>query len=171
MIRVANHSDIEQIWQIKQKASQLLNQRGVDQWQRDELPKTTLLNEINKNTFYVYEENHQILGMAFIKEGIEETYNNIDGQWHFEEPYITIHRLAVDASLLNKGIASQLIEFCKAYAKSKHIKIIRIDTHKDNLPAQKLFTKHGFVYCGTIMLDQSMKGDRLRLAYDYQLEV
>ena len=38
--------------------------------------------------------------------------------------------------------------------KKKGISYMRIDTHKDNRYAIKLFENHGYVYCGWINLNQ-----------------
>lgn len=57
------------------------------------------------------------------------------------------------------------MDYSDVIAKEKGISYMRIDTHKDNKYAIKLFENHGYVYCGWINLNQK-KGDIKRLAYD-----
>ncbi len=166
MIRLATKADIDKIWQLRLDASALLKSRNVNQWQHEEPSVNHILHEIEQGSFYVYEVNHEIIGMIYLMHEIEETYLEIDGNWHYDLPYLTIHRLAVKQDYLKKGIADELMNYSIKYAKDHQIDVIRIDTHEDNKHAQRLFQKYGFEYCGVIMLSFRTKGDRKRLAYD-----
>lgn len=171
MIRKATIDDLNQIWALRLKTTDLLKSRGIDQWQYVEPSIDQFRSDIEKQTFYVCDQGGKIVGMMFIMEEIEETYNHIDGTWHIDKPYITIHRLAVDKDYLGIGLADKLMEFSAMYALTKHVGSIRIDTHKDNHQAQRLFLKHGYQYCGIITLEEKVQGDRLRLAYDLKIGV
>lgn len=57
-----------------------------------------------------------------------------------------VHRIASDG--VTKGAGT----FCLNWALGK-INNIKIDTHKDNVPMQKLLEKLGFVQCGIITIE------------------
>ena len=61
-------------------------------------------------------------------------------------------------SRTEKGTASLCIEWCLKESGGD----LRIDTHRDNIPMQKLLEKNGFVQCGIIHLSN---GDE-RIAYE-----
>jgi ribosomal protein S18 acetylase RimI-like enzyme len=169
MIREATLSDLNQIWQLRLETTELLKERGIDQWQYADPSYETIKKDINLHEFFVYEENNEIKGMIAIKSGIEKTYLNIyDGKWNVDKPYLTIHRLAVKRNLLGKDIALSLMQYAEQHAFNRAIDYIRIDTHENNRYAIKLFTSLRYVLCGYILLVQD-KGDLRRLAFDKQL--
>ncbi|MFA6801681.1 MAG: GNAT family N-acetyltransferase [Acholeplasmataceae bacterium] len=169
MIRIATINDLDAIWNLRLKTTDLLKSRSIDQWQYIEPSKKQFMSDIENHTFFVSEFQNKIIGMMYIMTDIEHTYDVIDGQWRYDFPYITIHRLAVDQAYLNQGIAFKMLDFGVQYAIEHHISVIRIDTHKDNIQAQHLFEKQGFKLCGTIMLSPSIQGERKRLAYDLRI--
>ncbi|MDX9691675.1 MAG: GNAT family N-acetyltransferase [Acholeplasmataceae bacterium] len=169
MIRLARQSDIDKIWQLRLQTTELLKERQIDQWQYIDPSIETFKKDIEQNEFFVYEVLGEIFGMIAIKFGVEPTYLNIyDGQWHVDQPYLTIHRLAVKRDLLGSKIAQSLLIFAEEHAKNHGINYIRIDTHEKNRYAIRLFTSFNYQLCGYIVLVQK-QGDLKRLAYDKQL--
>ena len=95
--------------------------------------------------FYDIEANPENL-----KEYINSCFGNKDGspsiaQYEYNEPYVTIHRIASDQTI--RGIFHVAMEECKKYANN-----IRIDTHKDNVVMQWALEKYDFQHCGVIYL-------------------
>ena len=87
--------------------------------------------------------------------GHEKTYDVIEnGAWPDDAPYLTVHRLAC----VRRGDGAG--SFCLDYARSQGLPV-RADTHRDNVPMQKLLLKNGFHYCGIIHLEDGAQ----RLAY------
>jgi len=166
MIREATLGDLNQIWQLRLETTELLKQRGIDQWQYIDPSRETIEKDISLHEFFVYTKEDEILGMIAIKSGIEKTYNTIfEGQWSQDAPYLTIHRLAVKRDLLGSEVASKLMLFAEELAILKNTRYIRIDTHEKNRYAIKLFTSLNYILCGYILLVQD-KGDLKRLALD-----
>lgn len=88
----------------------------------------------------------EIVGV-FVLSGEEEAYKSIDGNWLNDAPYGSIHRLA--SSGVCSGVGRFALDWCLNKAGN-----IRIDTHEDNIPMQKLLKKCGYTYCGKIMYEQ-----------------
>lgn len=61
-----------------------------------------------------------------------------------------------------QGLASEIIKEIEKMCLSRKIHSIRIDTHEDNKPMQRLIEKNGFKYCGIIYLNDKSK----RLAFE-----
>jgi ribosomal protein S18 acetylase RimI-like enzyme len=170
MIRQANRSDIDQIWQLREETRQLLKDRGIDQWQHGNPSRETFIQDIELGEFFVYDIQGEILGMIAIKSGIEKTYNVIyDGTWGLDQPYLTVHRLAVKRHLLGKNVSVLLMKHAEKLAIDRHINYIRIDTHRNNIYAQRLFFSLSYVLRGYIMLEGDL-GDLHRIALDKILE-
>ena len=166
MIRKATLDDLNAIWALRMETKKLLQERNIDQWQHQNPTKEIFINDILLGEFFVYEINHEIVGMIAIKSGIERTYNIIyDGKWGYDHPYLTIHRLAVKRAYLGQKIALELLEYADEMAIKMSINYIRIDTYFTNRFAIKLFKDHGYVERGWIMLEPG-EGDLRRLAFD-----
>ena len=83
------------------------------------------------------------------------TYKTIyQGQWPNDKDYAVIHRIAI--ARRGEGIAEKCYEFAL-----QRTGVLRIDTHKDNIPMQKSLKKNGFLQCGIIHL---LSGDE-RIAF------
>lgn len=166
----ATLDDLDQIWELRLETTELLKERNIDQWQYKDPSLETFKNDILKEEFYVAkDENNLIIGMMSVKSGIESTYNVIyDGNWRFDAPYLTIHRLAVKKALLGSQTAHLLMNYADQLAIKLHTPYIRIDTHESNKYAIRLFQSHGYIYCGWINLVQK-DGDLKRLAYDKEV--
>jgi ribosomal protein S18 acetylase RimI-like enzyme len=166
MIRQATQLDLDQIWQLRLETSQLLKERKIDQWQYDQPDIQTFKKDIDLGYFYVYLFQEKVVGMISIQSEIESTYHKIyQGAWGINEPYMTIHRLAISKEMLGQGIAKKMILFAENHAISNHVYYMRIDTHQDNRYAISLFESLGYIKRGIILLNLKA-GDNRRLAYD-----
>ena len=156
-IRNTMPEDLERVMDIYDQGRQYMRENGnAHQWHGGYPPEELIREDIeNKVSFVVTDENDEIICVFAFLEGPDITYNKIyEGSWPNDKPYSVIHRIAV--SQHRKGVASFVYEKCLEKAS-----VIRIDTHKDNIPMQNSLLKNGFTYCGIIHL---LSGDE-RLAY------
>lgn len=166
MIRLAKLQDLNQIMDIVNDAVLLLKENKVNQWQNGYPNKDIITNDIKLNNLYVYEVD-KVLGFAYISSDKEPSYEKIDeGSWLNDGDYIVVHRIAVKKEYLNKGIASSLMNEAIKIARSKGIKSIRVDTHRDNITMNNFLLKNGFTNCGKIILVNYLDSDKLRTAYE-----
>lgn len=70
---------------------------------------------------------------------------------------MAVHRLALDASVRGRGLASQVFEETERLARSREIHSFKVDTNNDNQIMKHLLEKNGFQFCGTICFDNSEK--------------
>ncbi len=156
-VRPATTEEIPLLQDIFDSARAFMRRSGnLTQWEGGYPSDAQLIQDIESDALQVCMENGAPCGV-FALCGHEPTYDVIEGgAWPDDAPYLTVHRLAVAGR--GHGIGS----FCLQYAKDKGLNV-RADTHRDNIPMQKLLLKNGFVYCGIIHLKN---GDE-RLAYQY----
>ena len=155
-VRNAVFEDLPEISKIYDRARTFMRETGnPNQWGTHNPPLSVLHRDIAAGQLYVLIDDQKIQGVFALIIGEDPTYRVIDGTWHSNDTYGTIHRIASGGN--EKGIFSACIDFC-----IKRIGYLRIDTHEDNRIMQHLILKHGFRYCGIIHVADGSP----RLAYD-----
>ena len=146
-IRPATIADLPRILEIYEDARSFMRRTGnPNQWGKTHPAEEILRSDIPKGQLYVCSENSEIIGVFAYIRGTDPTYVRIyEGQWRNDEPYGTIHRIAVTAP--GKSVASFCFDWARAQCPN-----LRIDTHRDNLPMQRALQKNGFTRCGIIYL-------------------
>ena len=157
LIRHAESSDLPRIREIYAQARAFMAANGnPTQWTDGYPQDATIHNDLAQEHLYVCLEHGVILGVFCYFEGIEPDYAQIhEGNWLRGGDYGVVHRIAVSSG--SKGIGAA----CLKYAFSQ-CRDLRIDTHRNNIPMQRLLAKTGFQYCGIIYLT---KDGSERLAY------
>lgn len=155
-VRQATLADLECVLRIYSQARAFMREQGnASQWAGGYPDESLLREDIRQHRLYLCVDDREILGVFCYFYGDDPTYAYIEnGAWLNDRPYGVIHRIAV--AVHGKGVA----KFCFDYAFSR-CRNLKIDTHADNFPMQKLLVKNGFAKCGTIYLEN---GDP-RIAY------
>ena len=165
-ISLASIDQIDQIEPLFIQAIASLKKQQVDQWQNGYPNKDSIINDIKNKACYVLSINQQVVATMALIFAHEPTYDVIDGSWLSNQPYATIHRIAISEEFKGKQLASQLFTYAKAECINRNIYSLRVDTHQDNQSMQKAILKNGFTYCGVIYLADGAS----RLAYEIVLE-
>jgi len=119
-----------------------------------------LLPDIARGDSYVLTDGGVIVGTFSFIIGDEPTYQVLlNGQWHADRPYGTIHRLASSGTV--RGVSRACFDFCTGLSD-----YVRVDTHADNRAMQAAIEDYGFRKCGNIYASSGT----LRTAYDYVRE-
>ena len=125
-----------------------------NQWEEGFPPQAVLEADIQAECSYVCVEDGRILATFFFSTAGEPTYRVIrEGAWLDAAPYGVVHRIA--AAEQGHGAAAYCLDWCLAQCGN-----IRIDTHRDNKPMQRLLARLGYAYCGLIDLEEG-RGERL----------
>lgn len=154
--KIATKKNVDDIMHIIKKSQDYLKSQGVDQWQDGYPNNITINNDIDNYNSYIILRNNVIFGIAVVIEGPDNTYESIhNGSWVTDDcsKYMVIHRMAVNPEFHGQGIGSKMIKHVEEISKRKGKNSIKIDTHKENIPMQKLLIKNEFKYCGMIYLE------------------
>jgi len=165
-ITKATLQHLDAICRITDQAKAQLAGLGIDQWQRGYPNRDAWIDDIEQSVAYAAIENGQVLGAASILPGIEPSYCEIEGAWHSDTPYLSVHRVCVADGSKGKGIAGLLFAHSFRLAKEQGISSVRIDTHRGNIPMQHAIAKSGFSYCGVIHLVGGVDHGHERIAFD-----
>lgn len=164
-IRKTLPGDLLTIGQLYNEARAALKAAGIDQWQTGDYPSAYDAQlDMENGVGYVLEDDSRILGVAVLAFGHEPTYDVIEqGSWLTNAgEYGFLHRIAVSGEAKGKGVAGMFFEELKRQARKRGIKVIRGDTHKDNLSMQRVMAKAGLEYRGIIHVEDGTP----RFAYE-----
>ena len=155
--KVSLPADTERVMEVFTAAKEIMIADGnTRQWVNGYPSLKVVQSDMEKSGGYVIEDNGKIVAYFAFLPSPEPTYSKIyEGKWlDNTQPYHVIHRIASFPEV--HGIFQIIMEFCFAQEHN-----IRIDTHRDNHIMQHNILKHGFQYCGIILL---ANGDE-RMAY------
>jgi len=160
-IRRAAPADVPAILEIFRIAKAYMAAHGnAGQWGGDYPGLPELLPDIARGDSYVLTENGTVVGTFSFIIGDEPTYQVLlNGRWHADRPYGTIHRLASNGTV--RGVSRACFDFCTGLSD-----YVRVDTHADNRAMQAAIEGYGFRKCGNIYASSGT----LRTAYDYVRE-
>lgn len=146
-IRKTVKEDINAVMALYRVAQQFMIENGnPTQWGTEYPSEELVLGDIDEDISYVCVDEGEIVGVFYFKIGVDEVYNGIyDGKWLDNEEYGVVHRIASG----KKGVGG----FCLDWCFKKHPNV-KIDTHVDNIPMQKLLAKKDFKYCGKVFMEE-----------------
>ena len=146
MIRHAKETEMERLLEIYDIARAFMRASGnPTQWSGGYPSREVLAEDIALARLYVIEEEGKVCAAFVNADGPDPTYAYIDGAWQSDADYGVIHRVASDGS--RKGVFAEIVAFAE-----KRYSRLRIDTHEDNKPMQRVIEKAGFSHRGTIYL-------------------
>lgn len=155
-IRPSTPADLPRLMAIYNNARDFMAANGnPGQWINGYPQESQIAQDIAQGHSYVCEADGQIHGVFYFAIEADPSYATIEGQWLNDLPYGVIHRIAVDSP--QRRLSLMCLDWC-----FQQISNLRVDTHRDNVPMQKVLHKNGFVACGVIRLASS--GDE-RLAF------
>ncbi|MBO4656123.1 MAG: methylated-DNA--[protein]-cysteine S-methyltransferase [Bacteroidales bacterium] len=155
--KVSLPADAERVMEVFAAGKAIMVKSGnLNQWINGYPSLEVVRSDMEKEGGFVVEDNGQIVAYFAFLPSPEPTYSKIyKGEWlNDTQPYHVIHRIASFPEV--HGIFQSIMEFC--FERERNI---RIDTHRDNHIMQHNILKHGFQYCGIILL---ANGDE-RVAY------
>lgn len=139
---------------IIDQAKAFLASQRVDQWQDGYPNEAVVRGDIRSRNAYVLADGDDVRAVATVVFTGEPTYARIyQGAWTTPEPYACVHRIAVRSDLRGTGAAEALMCGVDTLVREKGVPSIRIDTHRGNLPMQRMLQKCGYALCGVIYLE------------------
>lgn len=168
VFRKGTFADFDQIVEIIEDGKSSIGKLGIDQWQNGYPPIETIKSDIELGNVYLLVKGDLVAATATVIYDGEITYKEIfEGNWLTSvENYAVVHRMAVRSNFKNQGLACGIMDNVLKMSVLKGVDSVRIDTHRGNVPMQKMIGKCGFIYCGIIYLTDGAE----RLAYELILK-
>jgi len=161
--RKATEQDLDQIMHIIDQAKIYFKENHIDQWQNQYPNPDIIMKDIENGYTNVLIQDDKIVATASITFDTAENYETIyEGKWRWDGHYATIQRLAVDQNCKGKGLSSLVIKYVEEMCVERGVKSIRVVTHENNYPMQKVLYKNNFEHCGYVIV----RGSEKRIAFD-----
>lgn len=166
-LRKAVEADVPAIAWLYDQARAALKAAGVNQWQDGYPNADDALADIEAGRGYVLTEDSKVVAFACLGFGTDPTYTVIEqGSWLSQGEYGYLHRIAVDPTVKGRGAAGIFFDELKRLARERGLASVRGDTHRDNLPMQRVMAKNGLLCRGIIHVEDGSE----RLAFEAVLE-
>ena len=165
--RHAVFEDIPDIMQMVDDARALLKSHNVDQWQGPYPEAKNFEADIERGECYMVLHGDEPAAMFTLSERPEKDYEDItDGKWYSDEPYCTLHRIALREKYRGTGISKKVIAFVEELTLAAGRRNLRVDTHRKNKAMQGLLRESGFRYRGNVQVFSEPGHDTARQCYD-----
>ncbi|MFI3295500.1 MAG: GNAT family N-acetyltransferase [Rikenellaceae bacterium] len=167
-IRRAHPIELDRVSELIEGAKAFLAESGSSQWQEGYPNRDSALMDISLGRCWVAMDGEQIVASAAVIFGADSTYRTIEGgEWKScGESYVVVHRVAVDPMMRGKGVVKWFFGEIEQMARWASYASLRVDTHAQNQPMQRIATSLGYDYCGIIYVEDGTP----RLAYEKQLK-
>ncbi len=165
ILELALENEWEQCCSIINAGRNFQREQGFVQW-TDSYPNAkTIQDDIQSLKGYVLKVDGVIAAYMCIDFDGEPAYANIKGEWHTNEPYAVIHRMAFSNRYRGFGLADIVFCLIDQLCIQNNVGNIRVDTDFPNKRMQHILEKNGYLNCGIIMFQGSDK-----LAYEKQIK-
>ncbi len=104
-----------------------------------------IIEDLSAGTLYVLEENRELIGAVSI---VPENELNDLNCWTVKQNAREFARVVIRPDHQRKGLSALLIEGIIKELQKRNAAAIHIAVAKSNLPAQRLYQKMGFTFCG-----------------------
>ena len=147
-IRSATLNDLDTIMNIYTRARAFMREHGNPMQWGDVYPsREIILSDLKENRLrLLVDEQNVVAGVFSIFLDGDPDYDDINGAWLNDEPYVAIHRIASAGT--HKGVFTHILNYCLDFSSN-----IKIDTYTDNTIMQAILAKNGFIKCETINIE------------------
>lgn len=158
-IKKCTDKDIEIVGAFYEETVRVMSETNTNYplWHSD-YPCTQSVKEATASgTQYFCTLNGKICGAFVINNEPGGAYEK--GDWKADlnlGEYLIIHTLAVDQKMKGCGIGSRMVQYCIDHAVLGGYKAVRVDVVPTNIPAIRLYEKHGFTFAGEKDLERGI---------------
>lgn len=161
--RQAARPDLDAILAIIRQAQEYFRSHGIDQWQNGYPDRADILRDIANGSSRILLAQGRPIATAAVSFGGEPTYDAVyGGQWLSNGAFAVVHRIAVEEKHKGAGAASFMLGKIERLCLGRGVPSIKVDTHEDNRPMQRLLQKNRFIRCGLIYLSDGSR----RIAFE-----
>ena len=154
-----NKNEIIVFFNIIERCRSVMATHQSGQWQGQEPSLNTLMHDYTQGHLYFAYNQQEIIGGCALLPYDSDYGSLLTGSWFNEDPYIAIHRFAIDPRLHGQGYGKRLLLGLEKIVHLMARVNIRVDTHKANVAMHRLLIGSGYQICGTVLLKHA--GERV----------
>ena len=150
-IKRAHKKDISEIMDMYDSCVNGMIKNGIDQWDHTYPNQEIILEDISRQTYFIYTMDKEIIGGVTIDNNQSPEYLEMDWQ-DKTDSFLCVHRLAIREDAWGKGIGRELMDFAEDLVLSERLLSIRLDTYSGNPQAMEFYKRLGYNQLGYIHL-------------------
>jgi ribosomal protein S18 acetylase RimI-like enzyme len=135
--------DVDNTLKMFVSITDVLLEKGIDQWNYDYPDLTTLRGDVLRGENYVIREADQILASIVLNNVQDVQYQKIHWK-NRNDAVLVIHRLGVHPKSQGRGLGKKMCLFAESFAREYHYKSIRLDTYAGNKISNGLYQSLGY---------------------------
>lgn len=168
-IRKASPEDVEAVGEFYEAVCGYLQAHvNYPGWRKGIYPsRETAAEAVAEGSLYVALKERTIVGSMILRHRPETGYDTV--RWKRELPYdrvLVIVTFAVHPDYSGQGIGGRMIDCAEELAGRQGIQSLRLDVAENNIPAARLYEKHGFEYLGNIDMGLEEIGLKWFMVYE-----
>jgi len=148
VIRLADPTDVDEVWDVIASCRIALRERGVMQWDTTYPSVDTVEDDIANKTLFVLTADEDCVGVVTLDANADAAYASL--KWKFEEPALIVHRLCIRPRLQGRGFGHRLMQFAEDRVSAGDYRSIRLDAYSQNASAVKFYQQRGYRQVGQI---------------------
>ena len=150
----AAESDLPELYRLYRRVTAGMKDSGLNQWNWGIYPTEEMIrNDVERGELYLRRAGNGIAAAVALTETADPEYREVP--WTFGVRPGYIHRLAVDGAMQGTGLGGEILAEAFSILRDAGCDCARIDTHRENRRAVRLYEKNGFRACGTVSWDDT----------------
>lgn len=146
--RNADIGDLDEVCLLVDRAVREMLRLNIRQWDEQYPVRADFEQDIEQRQLFVGTLNGRIVVVFVLNQVCDAEYQN--GAWTYDgKDFCVIHRLCVNPSDQNRGIAKNALQYIESSLKERGIFWIRLDVFSKNPYAFRLYDHLGYVRVGT----------------------
>lgn len=145
--RIADREDLEEIYAFVRDAVKRMEEQGIYQWDEFYPVYDDFAEDAENGQLYVGVQDARLAVVFAVNRECDEAYRN--GSWSCsDDGFCVIHRLCVNPTFQNQGVAKKALEYAEKQALQKGFQSVRLDVFSENPFAVRLYTGAGYERVG-----------------------
>lgn len=150
IFRKATILDLPAIMGIIRDAVRRMLDEGKCQWSESYPQDEHIMVDISKGVGYVLEDKGKVIAYGAVVFSGEPAYEELEGEWLADGPYVVVHRIAVAMDEQSRGVGRLFLSSVENLAAESGVGSFRIDTNFDNERMLALLDRCGFEFTGLV---------------------
>lgn len=172
LVRKANVAEFDEIRAFYHKMTDWLDTVPYGPgWKKDIYPAPdAIMSALKQGELWVCEADGKYAASMIVNSENNEEYSLVE--WPCDakgDEVFVIHALGVMPEYHGKGVSGKMVQHAISLAKAENKKAMRLDVLAGNLPAERLYPKHGFELIATIEMFYEDTGLTLYKLYELAL--
>lgn len=147
-VRCATPRDLPEVMALLNLAKQVMQDRGIDQWDDVYPDERTIQQDLNAHSLYVSPLHGAIASVFVLNQQCDPAY--AQGNWTHRGPFGVVHRLCVHPDCQQAGMGTRSMAAAEAILKSQGMAAVRLDAFSQNPAALRLYQKLGYQNAGSV---------------------